>query len=367
MNSSIMSFEKQTTMMPIWKKLQSINGPSQPRCLTRTGRTIKEKKRKPVSESSEAQPLPKRAKAGKVTKKRNVKSSKQLVDEFVDEGVPAAKPSLEDTEEAILQKVEEKRPKFSLTFKLQARRARRKQLYISVTLYTSTETAVGRSGTQDEGQAGSDPGTLDEGQAGSEAGSDPGTLDEGQAGSNPGTRDEGQARPTTLINVQNPYTLPTLPSTQTTTTHPTTLPLPPQPQQGSSDSILIKRMGELEQHIANLVEENQALESRLDKQGSMIHKLETMDWSKMIREQTVKFIESHEIDQKIEDSVKEVVISSVKHAMRAPLRARFKDLPTPDMKEILLQRMLEENYDKGHADHRVAYETLRDSIRRMKL
>ncbi|GJT93347.1 hypothetical protein Tco_1082192 [Tanacetum coccineum] len=64
-----------------------------------------EKKRKPVSESSEAPPLAKRAKAGKVVKKRTVKSSKQLVDEFVDEGVPAAKPSLEDTEEAILQKV----------------------------------------------------------------------------------------------------------------------------------------------------------------------------------------------------------------------------------------------------------------------
>ncbi|GJX28919.1 hypothetical protein Tco_0236998 [Tanacetum coccineum] len=64
-----------------------------------------EKKRKPVSESSEAPPLAKRAKAGKVVKKRTVKSSKQLVDEFVDEGVPAAKPNLEDTEEAILQKV----------------------------------------------------------------------------------------------------------------------------------------------------------------------------------------------------------------------------------------------------------------------
>ncbi|GKF61943.1 hypothetical protein Tco_0181997, partial [Tanacetum coccineum] len=38
----------------------------------------KEKKRKPVSESSEAQPLAKRAKAGKVVKKRTVKSSKQL-------------------------------------------------------------------------------------------------------------------------------------------------------------------------------------------------------------------------------------------------------------------------------------------------
>ncbi|GJV83106.1 hypothetical protein Tco_1523004 [Tanacetum coccineum] len=77
-----------------------------------------------------------------------------------------------------------------------------------------------------------------------------------------------------------------------------------------------------------------------------------MDWPKMIREQTVEFIESQEIDRKINETVKEVVTSSVKHAMRAPLRARFKDLPTSDMKEILLQRMLEENYDKGHAEHR---------------
>ncbi|GKB96323.1 hypothetical protein Tco_0982460 [Tanacetum coccineum] len=89
-----------------------------------------------------------------------------------------------------------------------------------------------------------------------------------------------------------------------------------------------------------------------------------MDLPKMIREQTVEFIDSQEIDRKINESVKEVVISSVKHAMRAPLRARFKDLPTSDMKEILLQRMLEENYDKGHANHRVAYEALQDSIRR---
>ncbi|GJR75619.1 hypothetical protein Tco_0087984 [Tanacetum coccineum] len=72
--------------------------------------------------------------------------------------------------------------------------------------------------------------------------------------------------------------------------------------------------------------------------GSRIRKLETMDWSNMIREETTKFIESHEIDRKIEESVKDVVSLSVKQAMRAPLRARFKDLPTSDMKEILLQR-----------------------------
>ncbi|GJU28152.1 E-beta-farnesene synthase [Tanacetum coccineum] len=139
-----------------------------------------------------------------------------------------------------------------------------------------------------------------------------------------------------------------LPTTTTTTsaTTTTTLPLPPQPQQGPSDPIIIKRMGELEELIANLVEENQALEARLGKQGSRINKLETMDLPKMIREQTVEFIDSQEIDRKINESVKEVVISSVKHAMRAPLRARFKDLPT----DVL--------------NHRAAYEALQDSIRR---
>ncbi|GKE90760.1 hypothetical protein Tco_1571855, partial [Tanacetum coccineum] len=86
-------------------------------------------------------------------------------------------------------------------------------------------------------------------------------------------------------------------------------------------------IGQLEQNIADLVDANQALEERLDMQGNMIHQLETQDMSRLIREQT--------------------------HAMRAPLRSRFKDLPTSNMKEILLQRMLEENYDKGHEDHKM--------------
>ncbi|GJX71507.1 hypothetical protein Tco_0308678 [Tanacetum coccineum] len=404
-------------------------------------------------------------------------------DEFVVEGVLLANnPVLKTTEEAILANREPNsgklqplpevpgkgKEKSRSNFQLyNSSREESSSLYAELGLSGSdTESdegmpSVGRSGTQDEGQAGSDPGTRDEGQAGS----NPGTLDEGQAGSDPGTRDEGQAGPNpddvaeslplptpsgepeangcrqvipeepvsstgTLSSLQHlakdfsfgdqflndkpseadnekttadteaesrvsitiqqdtsiipPMTSPVidlvsrpdspnvywpLPTTTTTaapttTTTTTTLPLPPQPQQGSSESLLIKRMGELEQHIANLVDENQALETRLTKQGSRIIKLESVDVPKMIREQTVEFIDSQEIDRKINESVKEVVSSSVKHAMRAPLRARFKDLPTSDMKEILLQRMLEENYDKGHAEHRVAYEALQGSIHR---
>ncbi|GJS76020.1 hypothetical protein Tco_0725901 [Tanacetum coccineum] len=76
----------------------------------------------------------------------------------------------------------------------------------------------------------------------------------------------------------------------------------------------------------------------------------------------MEYMWTHEIDRIIHETVKEAVTASVQYAMRAPLRARFKDLPTSDMKEILLQRMLEENYDKGHEDHKMAYEALQKSI-----
>ncbi|GJW56996.1 hypothetical protein Tco_0103727 [Tanacetum coccineum] len=137
----------------------------------------------------------------------------------------------------------------------------------------------------------------------------------------------------TTVPASMPTTTTTVTETITTTTVP---PPPPQPQQDVSTSILIQMISHPKQNIADLVEANQALEERLDKQGNMIYQLEK--------------------------SVKEVVIASVQHATRAPLRARFKDLPTSDMKEILLQRMLEENYDKSHEDHKMAYKALQKSI-----
>ncbi|GJV50646.1 hypothetical protein Tco_1446387 [Tanacetum coccineum] len=171
-----------------------------------------------------------------------------------------------------------------------------------------------------------------------------------------------------IINPQSdsttvPASMPTTTATSTETTTTTTVPPPPpQPQQDVSSSILTQTIGQLEQNIADLVDANQALEERLDKQGNRIHQLETQDLSRLIREKIVKFIDSREIDRKIKESVKEVVTASIQHAMRAPLCARFKDLPTSDMKEILLQRMLEENYDKGYEDHKMAFEALQKSI-----
>ncbi|GJT68169.1 hypothetical protein Tco_1019649 [Tanacetum coccineum] len=96
----------------------------------------------------------------------------------------------------------------------------------------------------------------------------------------------------------------------------TTVPLPPQPQQVSSDSILLNRLGELEQHIADLVDANQALEERLDKHGSRLYK------------------------------------------------ERFRDLPEADMKEILHNRMWESKSYQAHEDHMTLYEALEKSMAR---
>ncbi|GKE63926.1 hypothetical protein Tco_1514293 [Tanacetum coccineum] len=49
-------------------------------------------------------------------------------------------------------------------------------------------------------------------------------------------------------------------------------------------------------------------------------------------------------------------------AMQAPLRARFRDPPTVDMKEILQQRMFEDNSYKAHEVHNDLYEALQKSL-----
>ncbi|GJZ31682.1 hypothetical protein Tco_0576729 [Tanacetum coccineum] len=67
----------------------------------------KEKKLKPAKESTEATPPAKRAKAGKVAKKRTLKRSQQLVDEFVDEGILLTEPGFGDLETDTQRAIEE--------------------------------------------------------------------------------------------------------------------------------------------------------------------------------------------------------------------------------------------------------------------
>ncbi|GJX94903.1 hypothetical protein Tco_0349489 [Tanacetum coccineum] len=142
-------------------------------------------------------------------------------------------------------------------------------------------------------------------------------------------------------------TTATTTTTTTTITIMTTIPLPHQPQQVSSYSILINRLGELEQHIADLVDANQALEERLDKHGSRLYRLENQD-----------------IPNQVSKAVDEIVTDAIDWAMQAPLRERFRDLPEADMKEILHNRMWESKSYQTHEDHMTLYEALEKSMAR---
>nr|GFB39013.1 hypothetical protein [Tanacetum cinerariifolium] len=66
--------------------------------------------------------------------------------------------------------------------------------------------------------------------------------------------------------------------TTTTTTITTTLLLPPhQQQQSTVEAMMMKRIGEVEHIMANLIQENKGLEQRLDSHGARLYTLEQLD------------------------------------------------------------------------------------------
>ncbi|GJS30361.1 hypothetical protein Tco_0490981 [Tanacetum coccineum] len=137
-----------------------------------------------------------------------------------------------------------------------------------------------------------------------------------------------------------------LPTSTATVTAITTTILPtPQPQQSTTDPILIRRIGKLKQHMADLLQDNLALGERLDKHGTRLFTLEKLD-----------------IPYKVSQAVDEIATDAVDWAMQAPLQARFRDLPIVDMKEILQQRMFEDDSYKANSVHKELYEALQKSL-----
>ncbi|GJX61198.1 hypothetical protein Tco_0294098 [Tanacetum coccineum] len=80
-----------------------------------------------------------------------------------------------------------------------------------------------------------------------------------------------------LTTMQSDSPLPTSTATTSIITTTTSLPPPPQPQQSTADPILVSRIGELEQHMVDLIQKNLALEERLDKQGTQLYNLENLN------------------------------------------------------------------------------------------
>ncbi|GJX19705.1 hypothetical protein Tco_0222382 [Tanacetum coccineum] len=134
-----------------------------------------------------------------------------------------------------------------------------------------------------------------------------------------------------LMTMQSDSPLPTSTATTSIITTITSLPLPPQPQQSTTDLILVSRIGELEQHMADLIQNNLVLKERLDKQRTQLYNLENLN-----------------IPYKVSQAVDEIVTDAVDWAMQAPLRVRFRDLPIVDMKEIIQQRMFKDDSYIAH-------------------
>ncbi|GKD01764.1 hypothetical protein Tco_1172038 [Tanacetum coccineum] len=130
----------------------------------------KEKKRKHAKETTEATPPAKRAKAGKVAKKRTLKKSQQLVDEFVDVEIdllPWSRAFEADTQRAIEESLKDAHAPTEPSSHDES-----SSLYAKLGLTKSdTESdeevpPVVKSGAPDKGQARPNPGIHDEGQAG---------------------------------------------------------------------------------------------------------------------------------------------------------------------------------------------------------
>nr|GFA79298.1 hypothetical protein [Tanacetum cinerariifolium] len=136
-----------------------------------------------------------------------------------------------------------------------------------------------------------------------------------------------------------------LQATATETTTTTIHPPPPQPHQSNTDSMLKKRIDELEHIMANLIQDNKHLEERLDSHGARLYTLENLD-----------------IHQQVSKAMDEIVTNVVDWAIQALLHNHFRDLPEANMKEILHQRMWETNSYKTHEDHMMRYEALEKSM-----
>ncbi|GJS27993.1 retrovirus-related pol polyprotein from transposon TNT 1-94 [Tanacetum coccineum] len=150
-----------------------------------------------------------------------------------------------------------------------------------------------------------------------------GDQDEGQAGLNRGEQDEGQAGP----NPEKPHE---------------------EESRKTNAEIEVQSMVSVPIHQGT---------SSVPPMTTPVIDLTTMQSdSTMIKHRRSDLSKSHS------QAVDKIVTDAVDWAMQAPLRARFKDLPIVDMKEILQQQIFEDNSYKAYKAHNDLYEALQKSL-----
>ncbi|GJU52090.1 retrovirus-related pol polyprotein from transposon TNT 1-94 [Tanacetum coccineum] len=347
---------------------------------TQPSKVVSKKKCKLVKEIRDEPSPANRSKVGLVMKKRKPKSPLKLVDEPSNEGVTVEEPAYNeedaDLERALELSLMEQGAQAQGPARLVVIRepdSRRIQPLPDVQ-GKGKEKRRTPTTTEPSGHAESSLLYVELGLTDSETESDEevspeinaGTQDEGQAGPNPSEQDEGQAGPNpgdaadsagTLSSLQNldkelsftnqflveksQEVKPDKSNTEAEVQSMVTVPI----HQDTSSVPLMTTS--LEQHMADLIQSNLALEERLDKHGSRLYKLEDLN-----------------IPHQVNKAVDEVVTDAADWAMQAPLQARFSDLPAVDMKEILHQRMFEDNSYEAHEVHTNLFDALEKSLER---
>jgi hypothetical protein len=91
------------------------------------------------------------------------------------------------------------------------------------------------------------------------------------------------------------------------------------------------------------VQENLDINIKLDKHMDVLKDLQKLDLHHIIKNHGSRLtkLENLNIVLLVRDAIDEQVSVAVKFAMESPLKARFRDLSTFDMKDLLHQRMFE--------------------------
>nr|GEU95783.1 hypothetical protein [Tanacetum cinerariifolium] len=205
-------------------------------------------------------------------------------------------------------------------------------------------------GDQDEGQAGPNPGIQDEGQAGPNTGE----QDEGQAGSNPGDAAGSQPQPSHVVPAR-----------------PNLKPI----DLKAIDAVTLQTFEQIDKEFTitayQSVQENLKLPSEEKEEDPGKTNAEAKVRSMVlvpIHQDTssVPLMTTLTINLTLSQSAAPLPTSTAttSAAIQAPLRARFSDLPTVDMKEILQQRMFESKSYEAHEDHKKLYDALEKSLER---
>nr|GEU91077.1 hypothetical protein [Tanacetum cinerariifolium] len=306
-----------------------------------------------------------RSGTGKVTKKRMPKSPLQLVDEFVDEGVPGKEPAYDD-EEANLQRVlelslkekenqgparlmvirepdpgrikllpdvqgkgkekvvDEQAAHDLLTFQTPKRKSPADQFVFQRRTPIPTEPSEHvESLSLDEKVPEINTGDQDEGHAGPNSGK----HDGGHAGSNPGDAVESQPQSSHMVHAG-----PNL------------------------EHFLMEKPQEEEHEKTNIESEVQSMVTvPIHQNTSSVPPMTTP---------VIDHAVSQPVSTTVSKAVYEIVTDAVDWAMQAPLRARFSDLPAVDMKEILQQLMFEDKSYEAYEDHTNLFDVLQKSLER---